>query len=237
MEMNNSDIVDQTGGKGHHVLYTSKTTGRKYSGSGIILVEIYNNRAGRKEPAVILFKSIRKEGGIVYEGLGGRIDSSDLLHKYPLVITARREAYEESRGLISFSSAKHIGAPIKGNNIFVDRKYGEYYYRAYFVGIRSGVFSKKDYINNKIILDSIKNVYHAMKETHDVTRFYIRDLIKSGLLTEKNNLTTVDAYGKKATIFMRTVSLIRNAYKKGILNLVIKYPRKFIPLRNLISVK
>lgn len=70
--------------------YTSRSTGKTYSGAGVILVE---NQYGRRgEQAVILY--VGKSGQL--EDLGGLIDRKDKSAEYPIAQAARREAYEES---------------------------------------------------------------------------------------------------------------------------------------------
>ena len=214
-------------------IYNNKNNNKTYSGSGIILVDKYNNNKGRNELAIILFKS-QRNNMIYYEDLGGGIDNDDLIHENPLIITASREAYEESRGLISIKP-HHIKSKIDDKSIFVDIRARNHNYRGYVIGLPPNTFLIEDYIFNKKVTENNNKIKNNMKETHDVTRFYMKDLLKDELLNNKQ-LIAKDVNNNEFMIFDRSKKIIRKAYEQGIFNLVMEHSREFIKLRNLISI-
>lgn len=219
--------ITQSGG----VIYNYKN--KKYGGAGIIFMEKYKNNKGRNEWALILFKSKRGKC-IFYEDLGGGIDKDDLEYDNPLKNTAAREAFEESRGLISIEP-EHITSRINNKNTYIDlgKKYS---YRGYFIALPPKFIKSDDYLLNKSNIDKNKTVDHVMKETHGITRFYIKDLVKDGLLDD-HELVARDVNNKKYVIYGRTRELIKSAYKQKILNNVIKFPKNVIKLNTVITVK
>lgn len=192
---------------------------KKFTGSGIILVEEFTNKRGRREPAVILFRNIRMN---MYGDLGGYLDYEDTLEKYPLAEGSIREAYEESRGLVDITDAKHIIKKIGNINPYIDTKQ----YRCHFVGIKSGLLYNSDFKKNMRLLDAAR-VSRSYKETNDVARFYVSDLVKSGVLTARGDFNTVDAYGNKTKVTGRARALVREAIKAGLINLVVYNPVRF----------
>jgi hypothetical protein len=201
------DITDSQDGGATYI----STSGEVYNGAGLVVVENYNNHKGRQEPAVILFQSHRG----LYQDLGGTIDKSDMKHKSPTAFTACREAKEESRNTISITNAKHLG------RTFVTI----YKYRAYFVGIKSGLFFSKKYDYNKKILDNSK-ISRVWKETVDVQRFYLSDLIAAGININKGNLNVTSAQGKMCIIGGRAKAILREGLAKKYIFQVLKTPIK-----------
>ena len=198
----------------------NNTSYKSYTGSGIILIEMYDNHAGKREPAVILFKNRHMNA---YADLGGHIDKQDVASGKPLESAARREAFEESAGLIKIHHFKHLPS-VKYNN-----------YNCYLAQIKSELLYSKDFHSNlKIILKS--NLPYSFRETTDVARFYLSDLIKSGLMSVKGDMPTIDARGNVALITGRSKGILREAIISGALygvfNDVHKFKKKTIILNN-----
>lgn len=190
---------------------------KNFTGAGIIILEDYNNNKGRQEPAVILFKNSHM---LAYADLGGHIDNDDLKSKNPLMKTATREAFEESCGLLNFK---------KIPDIYVDLPH----YRCYFVKINSEIVMTDDFRKNmKTILTS--KLPNYFKETIDIARFYISDLLKTDIMTIKGDFPTIDSKGNIAIVTGRAKALIREAIRSGIIysNDIVKLQKKQIKLYN-----
>lgn len=194
------------------------TDGNTYTGAGVILVEQYNNKAGKNELAVILFRNNGKAN--VYEDLGGNIEEEYTRHKFPLTETAKNEAFEESACLISFANTQHIDQ----YNTFI--KCNEY--RCYFVGILPNTFFRQDYLDNVKKLNMFHDIPNQFKETDDVQRFYIADLIRNDIMNKSNNMKCVDAHGKERMLSSRAIVCIREGLRKDIPNSVIRHPLRFV---------
>ena len=205
------------------VIYTDPKSNKRYSGSGLMMFELYNGK-----PSVILFKSIRSSK-YVYEDLGGVIDEHDLSTHDPLKSAAIREAFEESRGLINIMSPKHIDE-------YIDHGHNSTFYRSYLIGVNLGQFLNDDYSHNKKITDDHERVSNPMKETIDIDRFYISDLVMDGILDSKGSFVTKDTNGRKRTIFKRAADILKDSINADIIKKIINNPIEFIQLKSLVSV-
>ena len=196
-----------------------------------MLIDLYKGK-----PCLILFESNKKN---FYEDIGGHIDNIDTKSFYPLATTAIREAFEESRGLINFTNPLHIGTRKDGRDTFVDIKNNkDKYYRCYIVALDKGAFSQTEYNNymsNKQNLDH-KTVPSFFKETHDVKRFYIQDLIRDGIMEQFEHLETTDVKGEKAFIYKRAIDIIKQAHNNQLFEFILKHPIKMIKINSMISV-
>lgn len=207
-----------------------KDSDKNYSGSGILLVDLYNNK-----PCLILFSSKRK-GNILYGDLGGHIDKEDMHSIEPLLTCATREAFEESMGLFNFTKCSHM---TQNKNRIIDIKNKKnQHYRCFIVPLDTGMFGEienQNYTKNKTILNA-RNVPNVFKETHDVRRFYISDMIDNGIKHTHDNFETKDIFGDKHMIYSRTVNVIKKALDKEIFNSELKNPIKMIKINSIISV-
>jgi len=185
-----------------------------YTGAGVIIIEQYKNKdKTRDEPAIILFKGT---GSQKYNDLGGSIDKKDDTGKYPLATTAAREAFEESRGLIKFTKPTHIGP------LFIDKKK----YRGHIVAIKPGSLKTEDYQSNRDKLDKKQGIPHIWKETDEIARFYISDLVSKGIFKRGSKRTLNDADGRKRSIGVRSMDIVKEAIDAGHIEAALKYPRK-----------
>ena len=226
-------------------IYMDLNNDKKYSGAGMLLLEKYKN-----EPVVILFKSNRIDRNnnyIMYEDLGGGIDKEDLASDEPLKTTAIREAFEESRGLINIQDPKHIGNKIDGQETYIDQKHKDAYYRSYLIGIdhdNLGNLLTSHYCHNKQIIDKhdiVHGISSTMKETSDIDRFYIKDLINDGILNIDINNSDInficrDINNNKRKLFRRTVITLIKAINDKMIKKVIDNPIKFIQLKSAVTV-
>lgn len=223
------------------VIFESKRLKKRYGGAGVLLVDMFRNKNGRKEPTVILFESKRKEG-TVFEDIGGKIDKEDLHSLYPLATAAAREAFEESRGMLSITNPLHIGSRVKGRDMFVDIPFKDRYYRCYILCLKQGLLQNRDYLENKDSLNR-RDVPRTMKETHSIRRFFIKDLPmfeksdKKGSIKNTNkNYKVKDTSGRERIVYKRTMEVIRAAYKNGLLKFAIKHPKDMVKLSTLITI-
>jgi hypothetical protein len=189
-----------------------------YSGAGIILIEQNYNDNG---PAAILFKDI---GYNVYSDLGGGIAYDKSMHNYTeeyiLSETARREAFEESGCLINFNDINAVGMKINNVNMFVNHNT----YRCYFICIPSGTFYSKYYHEN-ISKIFASNLPHYFKETNNVRRFYLKDIISNNMFNKNGHMYCLDATGAMRLINNRTWNCIEKAFLNNIINITISLPR------------
>lgn len=206
---------------GSRAIYVDGETLRRYSGAGVILCEVYN-----EDPVVILFKS--SERG-VYEDLGGGLDYDDLTKEDPLKSAAIREAFEESRGLINITDLKSM-------KTYVDGHSGSRYYRAYLIGINQPTLFN-DYHLNKEIIDKHKKIKSTMKETNDIDRFYLKDLINDGILDSVTGLpfTAVNVNGESKKIYTRTVDILKLAITGDLISKTVMSPNEFVALTTFVS--
>jgi len=212
-------VAEQTAGA--RVVYVDEDTLRRYSGAGVILCEVYEN-----ELSVILFRSSERR---MYEDLGGGLDYDDLTTENPLKSAAIREAFEESRGLINITEPKRMKR-------YVDGQFGPRYYRTYLVGINEkSLFS--DYHFNKTIIDKNKKIKSTMKETDDIDRFYVKDLIKGGIMDSVTGLsfTTVNVNGESKKIYTRTVDILKLAIRDDLVSKVVRTPAEFVGLKSYVG--
>ena len=162
-----------------------------FSGAGILLLEWRNYQL-----TVILFKSIRKNVEY-YEDLGGKIDKKDFTSSYPLGATAKREAFEESRGLINIRDSLQLA----GLQYIDIEANPEKFYRAHLFLIPENSISRKDYLENKKKIDNAPHIPSFMKETEDIKWFYLKDFDK-----KKDSMRDVE--GTQFRIFPRTARIM-----------------------------
>lgn len=152
------------------------------------------------------------------------MDKKDFNSNNPLLMTAIREAQEESKNTFKIMSTNHINNKILKNNTYIDKKFGNtFYYRCFFVYIYSNVFSKKMFHYNSHIINN-SDFSNSWKETNDVQRFYISDLLIYGLLKTNKDFQCIDTNGKIREISYRTLFLLQDGIKKNIHLLVLCKP-------------
>jgi hypothetical protein len=175
--------------------YVNLKQQNKVNRAGIILIEkSYDNKKGRNEPAIILFR-----GRSMCADGGGKMDKEDT----NLQVTATRELIEESANLFRLNT-----------NILKQNLSYTYNDRiCYFVGINGPIHI--NYFEDNIKIISEFNVSHSWKETTRIHKFYISDL-KNMDLNIPNHLTNVtDADGNTDLIIMeRTKICIRDGLFK-----------------------
>ena len=188
----------------------------QFSGAGVLIIENGEN--------LVLFGSKRKSG-YVYEDLGGKIDKNDC----NITSTAIREAFEESRGLI------YIGNQSKLESLYVDIASKNKYYRCFILPISDLNILNKYYDNVNKINSNVK-IQNYWKETDDIRKFNINNLIKEGILDSKSNFKTIDINNKKSFIYDRTISIIKEIHKQKLLNKINQIPFQMINIETTIFV-
>lgn len=171
--------------------------------AGVLLVEKYTNKIGRIDYAVILFYNIDKE---LYEDPGGKLMSGKTIQE-----SASTELIEESCNLFRIHSSLL-------RNYVVYKKF-----HSFFLFVEgpidiygnNPIFSKYYHHNRNIIHNS--NAPHMYKETDNMRRFYISDLINCGLFFNRDNFVCSDANGHIRKISQRTVGIIQNLFYDGFL--------------------
>lgn len=207
-----------------------------YSGAGIMLFErLYvNSISGREEPAVILFRSSLTGE---YEELGGGIEPEDFNSENTLIITAKREAKEESYNLFDFDRVDY-SSTYGGINRYYDREVGTNTYRCYAICLAENQGNdqwKQMYETNKTLINS-KSTPSSWRETNDMQRFFISDL-QSCLSTKKRgSITTIDASGAVRTIAGRTKACLRYMLQgytsSSIIDAALSNARSVITIKN-----
>lgn len=171
--------------------------------AGVLLVEKYANKQGRVDYAVILFYNIDKE---LYEDPGGGLMTGKTIQE-----SASTELAEESCNLFRIHSSLL-------QNYVVHKKFHSFL--LYVKGPRNiygnnPIYSKYYHHNRKIIHNS--NAPHMFKETDNMRRFYISDLINCGLFFNRSNFVCSDANGHVRKISQRTVGIIQKFFYDGLI--------------------
>lgn len=171
---------------------------KPFSGSGVLFFEkSYNGR-----PTVVLAK--HKNG--VFHDIGGKISQRISPSQDTVKDNARKEALEESQGLFAIENIT-IGK-------FVDLFDGanNANYRCYLVALGGTDRYPLDqwYLNNKNILDKVSYLSNAWRETDDLQRFYLQDIINALTNTQQGqSMQCKDVNGVVRTLRNRTVNIFR----------------------------
>lgn len=176
------------------------------TGSGIMLIELYRNKLGREEPALILFRDKYKN---LYADAGGH-----LIPGLNVIESATEELKEESCNLFRIH-------PVYLQNYVVHNQYLGFavYIRGPQKLGRYPIYSKY-YKRNNILLNYHPMTPPSFKETNGMKRFYISDLINCGALNVSGDLHCYDADGIPQIIFGRTKGLLREMVRTGLINIV-----------------
>jgi len=208
---------------GHNILEKKEGNHiKKYDRASIILIEeSYDNQNGRDEPSIILFYETKWN---TYTEPGGRIDIKDDNFDQILLETAMREIREETLNTI------FIDQKLLENSKYIDfyNQKTKLYNRVFLVSIKSNNFKKDIYDDNKNLLLK-QQIPSIWKETSNVERFYISDLldcIKGQDYNYFDNIPCRDAHNRKTFIYYRTMGIIDMIIKENILKDIISNSRK-----------
>lgn len=181
------------------------STNYSINGAGVLLIEKYRNRFGRQEFAVILFKDRRRNN---YADAGGKIEIGE-----NILQTAGEELKEESANLFRIH-------PRFLDKFVVSKSY------ACFPLVVTGpmqdygsIFSK--YYKHNLALLHYTYSPDEFKETINMKRFYLVDLINCGIMHTDNefsynsDIICGDAHGEYQSISGRTIGVIRELIKNG----------------------
>lgn len=171
--------------------------------AGVMLIEKYTNKYGRKDYAIILFYNLNKE---TYEDPGGH-----LMNGMTLQESASTELLEESCNLFRIH-------PSLLNNYVIHKNYCSFL--LYVKGPtdiygNNPIYSKYYHHNRNIIHNS--NAPNMYKETDNMRRFYISDLINCGLFFNRENVVCSDANGHVRKISPRTIGVLRMLFYNGLI--------------------
>ena len=163
---------------------------KKSNNGGVIIVEkSCDNKLGRIEPAIILFKFTTwcADGG-------GKQSPEDMNSRD----TAVRELREESCNLFRFDADVLNSVPMT----MIDN-----HYSLYFVGVDCEINSK--YFDENLALLIKNSAPRDWKETNKLHKFYISDIKKMDLSGKHILSNVLDIYGNIMTIKARTKIGIR----------------------------
>ena len=185
---------------------SSGVVSSRFSGAGVLLVEMYNKRE-----AVILFRDRSTQ---MYSDLGGSVDAGEKPFE-----CAQREAAEESIGLFRIDLAR---TTIRCEVVLPLPKGGYISFVVPVIGpAKEGILRDKYKQNLTHMLEYSRGggvVPHAWLETDAMTRFFVDDLRKAGVLNRHGNLTNVpDVYGVTCTITDRAKAVVREAINQNCL--------------------
>lgn len=170
-----------------------------FKGGGVLLIENHNNQKGRIEPSVILFKNKYTN---IYSDLGGRIDPKD---NQNISKTALREAFEESLCLIKLRSVRNFDS-VSNNS-----------YKCYIVPVEDNKIKIKYYYHNLKVIPKL-DIPEYYKETIDMARFYISDLMIDGLMKAKKSFKTHDTNKNGALISNRAIDVIKKTISMNMIH-------------------
>ena len=198
----------------------------KYNRASLIIVEeSYNNNNGRDEPAIILF-FCDKWGTFVEPG--GRIEKLNMDLDDILIETAKRELIEESLNSIDINRSTLMDSAYIDFN---DKK-TKFCSRVFTIGIKGNQFDNNYYYENKeIILKN--NVSSVWKETTNVERFYISDIIKSidnmnDEYYKYDNVDCMNVHGEICNMYYRTIGMLQQLITKNLIYEALIKPKEMI---------
>lgn len=164
--------------------------GKKYSGSGVLIIEDYYKKNGKIEPCIIL---VRNKASGEYTEFGGYYEKKH----GSLEKTAVTELREESCNLFDINTKyldDHIDIMANKNT----------FYRTYLIKI-NGV-SRKYYLRNVKLIESLYRkgikISHAWKETNDMVHIPIKN-INFKKLGERGKIILKDIEGRDIIIRSR----------------------------------
>lgn len=168
------------------------------SGAGVILLEKYNGKLS----IILLFDKFRNK----FSDPGGSREPNENLKK-----TAIRELEEESKNLFRLN--------ISALNDDIAVRHKTYIgYIVYITGPNINPIENKYYYHNSNLINSNSKSQKDYKETDGITRVYVDQLIKDGIINNNGDMNSIDVNGNKIKIFGRTVSVIRDALKTNLIN-------------------
>lgn len=176
--------------------------------SGVLLIEKFRNRYNIVDYCVILFYNHNRG---YYDDPGGH-----LMKKKTIKESAARELVEETCNLF------RINPLYLTDYVNAD---GYYSFLAYIQGPKNrngeNVLDLNYYYNNRNIIFSNNSAPAHYKETSDVQRFYISDIINNGLFYRSNNhLECNDVNGIIRKISPRAINVLRHCFMYNYLTII-----------------
>jgi len=174
--------------------------------AGVLLVEKYRNNFGRIDYAVILFYNIYKD---TYEDPGGHLTERKTIQE-----SAAKELIEESCNLF------RINPLYLTNHIYYNGYYSFLLYVQGPTDLYGGNPIYSEYYHHNRNFIHYQNAPAEYKETDNMRRFYISDLINCGLLFNKGELICTDANGHIRRISGRTKGILRSFIAHGYIGII-----------------
>jgi len=178
---------------GFHTAYYEN--GKQWSGAGVVIVENYYTKNGKKIPCILVAKDINRDKFIDF---GGRYEYG---HDN-LQTTAHHELREESCNLFNISPQVLQLMP------YSDSKYQSHYYRTYFIKI-NGV-SRKMYYNNLRTLRK-NNAPNCWLETNSIAHVPFENIPLEQLMYDQDIVTT-DIDGTQVVLHNRLRQCLFHGY-------------------------
>lgn len=175
--------------------------GTNYSGAGILLFSKHKNSSSKDEISVLLMEDKSGEN----QDFGGNIDSKEAsTPNDALYLTASKELFEESQGLINMHPEflRSYADKIKKS-----KDSGTDQYACFYVFISDNAIDVAEYKKNNNILSS-KSI-DGFNESNSINKFYISDIINELHKPDTIMCNDVDSNNKK--IYGRTKGCIRLA--------------------------
>lgn len=205
-----------------NILLITPDPKRRYSGSGIILLEKYGSQV-----RVILAKTKR----FVFEDFGGHLDKTIKASQKTLEDNAVKELAEESQHLFWIEKLE-LESKIAGKNRYVDipDATNSAYFRCYFICIEG--IEDSDildfYLRNRGIIVNSLGFGHEYFESVALDRFNLSDIEKN-IAGSGGNIISPDVSGRRQTIRDRTADCLNQLLaNRDILNAVMSEPIKMV---------
>jgi hypothetical protein len=218
---NNYELKLNTSTGKYELVYNNNGNYIYYEGAGLILFENLINDWSRNELAVILFRSTQTGE---YEELGGHIDQGDFNGATTLLNTAIREAQEESCNLIHITDSNILNYNMPSS--FIEHPYNTRVYRCYGLFLQNSYEISRNltynYSQNSSVLNE-QNAAPVYKETNDMQRFYVNDIIP--LLDSNGSITCPDVNGNFQKISGRTKNCLKVMITNKLIDIYISNPK------------
>ncbi len=200
-------------------------TNTYYRATTLIIERSYKDN---ERPTIILFKNKKWE---VYVNPGGRIDGKvdDMNLNQILIRTAMRELQEETSNLIDLDN--NIYATLEHINIYnnVNKKY----YRAFLLPINGNIIDKSIYYQNNDMIANHPNVDIDWRETTDIKRFYLDELMAHSENVNSEYFNCEDVDGNYQKVYHFVINELNEFNSNGLINQIMENSQNTVEWFNL----
>lgn len=182
-----------------------------YRAATLIIEKSYLNT---DRPTLILFKN-RKWN--VYANTGGRIEGKTNNLDRTLKITAIRELREETLNLLNLNTELYDTLKYKDIYNALNKKH----YRTFLIPINGNIIDESIYYKNLEVIKKKWNVSPVWKETNDIKRFYLDELIMHSENVSDEYFYCDDVYGTKQKIYHFVMNELNAFNSDGLINRII----------------